>query len=753
MNAKLSTLQAKLSSWHRDPSTPNIVDEIYATAFKGNFYQEIWDEPVLLALTEFIEANPPDPEFYGARVAEIAARANKVVAVNDLFFSILNPTPLTSAQSLESISARLDLDPKMMESCLRQIRESVSEPSRRVVQVVEEFVSRAPSIAMALRNCFDAYQSRQEIGMVYGLLVNNVAGIGVVLPVRAKAQSGTGRVESGVPTDESFVSAVSRARAALNSKGWLSTTQDIIFTVENTDATYTGSSISLPSLIAIYSSAREYQFDLFTAFTGNIDQRDNQWRIVRVEGIPQKLAAAKASGIRRVILPAQNKDDVPEDCVGLELIFADNIADAVSALTLPKIENAETIQQQKIIEVNLHCSTQGWQLSAAREIKDGLQFTITPATGNELTLTIYDTGTHSPKSHSKAEYQSLLQLLARFDAPETPIQSVQQTFNIKDRNLREQIRQQFEAMGPSEKRLEQHCDYSFTYENGREKLIVRQYSSGKLQIQGRAGPLYRKALDIIIPLYNLHFGNAALSISDFLSFVPELTETLEVTKVSEDGIEWPYIGTDESGKGDYFGPLVIAGVWVDKDLQNSLTKLGVRDSKQLSDGKCRELAAKIRELCPGKYHVVEIPPERYNQLHEQFLREKKNLNHLLAWGHARAIESLLGHQTCRQAIADQFGDEKYIASKLMEKGKSLKLLQTPKAERFIAVAAASVLARDLFLSRLNQLSADAGVALPKGASQAVIDAAKQISQKHGDSTLRKFAKLHFKTTASVRAGA
>jgi ribonuclease HIII len=752
MNAKLSALQAKLSSWQRDPSTRNIVDEIYTIAFKGNFYQEIWDEPVLLALTEFIEANPPDPEFYGPRVAEIAARANMVVAVNDLFFSILNPTPLTSAQSLEFIAARLDLDAKMLESGLRQIRESVSEPSKRVVQVVEEFVSRAPSLAMVLRNCFEAYESRQEIGMVNGLLVNSIAGLGVVLSVRAKAQSGTGKVESGVPTDESFVSAVSRARAALNSKGWLSTTQDIMFTVENTDATYTGSSISLPSLIAIYSSAREYQFDPYTAFTGNIDQRDNQWRIVRVEGIPQKLAAAKASGIRRVILPAQNKDDVPEDCVGLELIFADNIADAVSALTLPKIENAETVQQRKIIEVNLHCSTQGWQLSAAREINNGLQFTITPAIGNELTLAIYDTGTHSPKNHQRAEFQSLLEVLERFDSPETPIQSVQQTFNIKDANLRQQIRQRFEAMAPSADRQEQHCDYSFSYENGKEKLIIKQYTSGKLQLQGRAGPLFRKALEIIIPLYNLHF-NSELSISDFLSSAPDATERPERNEVPEDAIELPYIGTDESGKGDYFGPLVIAGMWVDQSVQNSLARLGVRDSKQLSDSKCRELAAKIRELFPGKYYIVEIPPERYNELHDQFLREKKNLNHLLAWGHARAIESLLGHQTCRQAIADQFGDEKYIASKLMEKGKALRLLQTPKAERFIGVAAASILARDSFLSRLSQLAVEAAVTLPKGASPAVIDAARQIRQKHGDDSLRKFAKLHFKTTASVRAGA
>src|SRR5207253_2714838 len=141
----------------------------------------------------------------------------------------------------------LNINLEIVESCLRQIRESVSEPNIRIAQLTEELVRLAPTVAAPLRSCFDAYQSRQEIGMVNGLLVKNAAAIGVVLPVRAKAQPGTGRVDPGVPTDESFVSAVSRARAALNSKGWLSTSQDIMFTVENTDATYTGSSISLPS--------------------------------------------------------------------------------------------------------------------------------------------------------------------------------------------------------------------------------------------------------------------------------------------------------------------------------------------------------------------------------------------------------------------------------------------------------------------------------------------------------------------------
>jgi ribonuclease HIII len=94
------------------------------------------------------------------------------------------------------------------------------------------------------------------------------------------------------------------------------------------------------------------------------------------------------------------------------------------------------------------------------------------------------------------------------------------------------------------------------------------------------------------------------------------------------------MGTDESGKGDYFGPLVIAGVWVDHSLQRALIQLGVRDSKLLSDERCQELGKKIREIAAGKYEIVEISPKTCNQLYEQLLREQKNLNHLLAWVHS-----------------------------------------------------------------------------------------------------------------------
>ncbi|MGE0824495.1 MAG: ribonuclease HIII [Candidatus Binatia bacterium] len=203
------------------------------------------------------------------------------------------------------------------------------------------------------------------------------------------------------------------------------------------------------------------------------------------------------------------------------------------------------------------------------------------------------------------------------------------------------------------------------------------------------------------------------------------------------------IGVDESGKGDYFGPLVIAGVYVAPEHKGQLKAAGVRDSKTLSDSKAIALAGQIRTLCP--YTVVVIGPERYNAMHTSM----KNLNRMLAWGHARAIENLLDKVDCDRVVADQFGDERFLNNALLAKGRTIQLIQKPRAEEELAVAAASIVARAEFLRRLQELSARAGVALPKGASDVVIQAAKRFVQKHGADALGQVAKLHFRTTSTV----
>jgi len=212
---------------------------------------------------------------------------------------------------------------------------------------------------------------------------------------------------------------------------------------------------------------------------------------------------------------------------------------------------------------------------------------------------------------------------------------------------------------------------------------------------------------------------------------------------------FPIIGTDESGKGDYFGPLVSAGVYVDEQTAKDLIAYGVKDSKELSDSKNLELAQEVTRICKGRFAIIEISPEKYNDLYEQFKKEKKNLNTLLAWGHAKAIEEILSNVDCKVAIADQFADESFILGKLQEKGKRIKLIQAHKAEQNIAVAAASIISRARFLEKLSKLSNEYKIDLPKGVSRKVIENAKKFVDMYGKELLRKVAKLHFKTTTEV----
>ena len=243
--------------------------------------------------------------------------------------------------------------------------------------------------------------------------------------------------------------------------------------------------------------------------------------------------------------------------------------------------------------------------------------------------------------------------------------------------------------------------------------------------------------------------------SEHSHLIRNFSEERSVSKVKEiestltDVLTFPMMGSDESGKGDYFGSLVIACVYVDENIEAQLSSLGVKDSKALSDTRIVKIAREIRKLCAGKFVVVEISPEKYNQVYARFEREKKSLNDLLAWAHAKAIEELLLKVECKTVIVDRFANEQVLLANLQEEGKKLNVIQTPRAERYIAVAAASILARDRFVNKLDKLGKQYEVTLPKGASHAVIETARQLVGKYGSDILEKVAKVHFKTTQEL----
>ena len=210
----------------------------------------------------------------------------------------------------------------------------------------------------------------------------------------------------------------------------------------------------------------------------------------------------------------------------------------------------------------------------------------------------------------------------------------------------------------------------------------------------------------------------------------------------------PHFGIDESGKGDFFGPLVIAGVYVDKQIARNLIDAGIMDSKRISSAKrIRTLAGLIRETPGLKWEMVSLGPERYNEMHAKF----RNLNSMLAWGHARVIEKL--HHcvpACPRALSDQFARPELLQNALKKQGITIQLEQRTKGESDVAVAAASILARERFVDWMEKTSAASGIEIPLGASDAVVAAGRKILLVHGDEALGRVAKMHFRTAKLVR---
>ena len=187
-------------------------------------------------------------------------------------------------------------------------------------------------------------------------------------------------------------------------------------------------------------------------------------------------------------------------------------------------------------------------------------------------------------------------------------------------------------------------------------------------------------------------------------------------------------------------------------MTRTLRALGVRDSKSLSDRRIRALAGQIRAHLPGRFAVVTGGPPRYNSLYEELRREGKNLNSLVAWGHARAIQDLFGHGVrAEYAVIDKFADERYLHERLRKDTRrgDMRLEHRTKAESDVAVAAASILARDRFVGWLDEASKTLGTTLPKEAGPQVIITARALVAAHGPDILRQYAKVAFRTTRAV----
>ena len=272
--------------------------------------------------------------------------------------------------------------------------------------------------------------------------------------------------------------------------------------------------------------------------------------------------------------------------------------------------------------------------------------------------------------------------------------------------------------------------YAF-WRGKKDKTNVVAYESGKLTVQGA--------------------GTA-----DFVQFLlePEILKVArfgyetELAEAEDPNMFLPHAGIDESGKGDFFGPLVVACCYTEGDMARRLLQAGVADSKTIkTERKIFELADLIRKEAAGRFNLIVLMPETYNRLYASI----GNLNRLLAWGHAKTLENVLEKvPNCPRAISDQFAQSAMTVQRaLQSRGRQIQLEQHPKAEADVAVAAASILARAEFVRRMKELSEQAGMPMPKGASAQVLKTARELVKKNGTEALAKFAKMHFKTAAEA----
>ena len=261
----------------------------------------------------------------------------------------------------------------------------------------------------------------------------------------------------------------------------------------------------------------------------------------------------------------------------------------------------------------------------------------------------------------------------------------------------------------------------YTIFSGKKKGVsCTLYQSGKLTVQGK-------------------------EMAEFIEFYlePEILGDFSYTYKELDIDKTARIGIDESGKGDFFGPLCIAGVYAGGDDVHKLADLGVRDSKKIADNTILKIAKNIKKsYC---YHVVAIGPAKYNELYQKF----RNLNSLLAWGHATAIENLAAKSQCYNVIIDKFAAEHVVENALQRKNLDISLKQRHRAEEDLVVAAASIVARAAYLEGLEKLRAEFKMTFPKGASQKTIAAGKKFVLEYDADALQSVAKLHFSTYEKV----
>lgn len=506
---------------------------------------------------------------------------------------------------------------------------------------------------------------------------------------------------------------------------------------------YSGNSLGLSLYLACLVELDNFPPDPLLAATGTVEAGG---RVTPVESIHAKIKAAVLHGFRRVLLPEANRGDAEaalerDGAIGdLALLFVDHVSQVPERLA--QATDLHELSFDGRVRL-ARASIPRYELSLVKEnnTDNATQLHVADAAGRAV-INVYTgrKGTVTAAGPAGPTLQLAQRLVGElFTGPtsesRTPIKR-----HIPDTWRQERLRELLGQAGAQPVDANGRGEaWRYDMRRGLSTAQVTLWTSGTCMVNGSA------------PAFDELAGLVGRVLTGLAHAEPTSAPAAAPTASPSRPAAEQWIGTDESGKGDYFGPLVSAAVYVDPAVSEQLAALGVRDSKKLKDARVRRLAAQVRQAADGRFAVTPINPPKYNALHAEFKREGKSLNSLLAWGHTRSIKTLLSRGLQPECVVvDQFADARYIEARLKEEqAAGLEIVQYPKAEADIAVAAASILARDGFLAWLDRASAEFGLTLPKGASAQVVEAAKAVYARGGMKALGMVAKLSFKTTAKV----
>lgn len=251
-----------------------------------------------------------------------------------------------------------------------------------------------------------------------------------------------------------------------------------------------------------------------------------------------------------------------------------------------------------------------------------------------------------------------------------------------------------------------------------ENCVITCYTSGKTVFQGKDANVYAAA---------------------FMQVQDEIPNTATTN-------QYPQAGSDEVGTGDYFGPVCVCASYVTQDNIDFLIKLGVRDSKQMSDADMLKIGPLLMERIPHSLLIVH--PQKYNRVHES-----NNLNAIKAKLHNQAYINLAKKiELPSFKIIDQFTPETSYYRYLKNEPQIIRGIhfETKAEDKYLSVAVGSIISRYGFLKTWEEMEKKYNMTLPKGSGDKVDIVAQAFVERYGLERLGEIAKLHFKNTEKIR---